>query len=182
MRFALASVAALLLARMAPAQVPSVPAHPAAGVVGFEGAYGPLPGALGFFFSSPTTSWILGIDRATTERLAGTQLVRTTSTGFRVGVRKWPREMAGPFRIYVGTGLSSTDADLYQSEPGTDFAYGELGALVFLGLHFSLNASGELSIAYRDDDASVQVGRETSTPRVFARGARMRVGAAVYLF
>lgn len=120
----------------------------------------------------------------TTEASVGTRSVRSTSPGFRVGVRKWPQAMTGPFKIFVGAGLATADLDPTQSGSGDEFGYGELGATFFLGWHLSLNTTGELSVAYGKDrsGSTTPTTPEVLPSRFFVRGTRFRAGAAVYLF
>ena len=178
------AVAFVAVAPVAHAQVAQDSSHLARGIVGFEAGIGQTPGLLAFFFSSPTTSWLVGIDRVTTEAPVGTRAVRSTSPGFRVGVRKWPQEMTGPFKLFVGAGLATADVDPAQSGTGDEFGYGELGTTFFLGWHLSLNATGELSVAYGKDQSgnATPTTPEVLRSRLFVRGTRFRVGAAVYLF
>lgn len=179
-----AVVAALLSATLtARAQIPGDSSHLRRGIVGTEAGYGQTPGAAVFFFSSPTTSWLLGIDRVTSDIRAGVRGTSTTSIGVRVGLRKWAKEMTGPFKLFVGAGASAADATTDQASwLGDSFGYGELGSAWFLSPYLSLNATGELSFACGKDRTGVAGDVSVDKDRLFVRGTRFRAGAALYLF
>ena len=171
------------VAHHASAQVPEDSSHLRRGIVGIEAGYGQMPGVSLFFFSSPTTSWLVGIDHVTTDYAVGTRIARATSLGGRIGVRKWAGAMTGPFKVFVGAGISAADEDPAQSSwIGDSFGYGELGSTLFVGPHLSLNASGELSVAYERERTVPMTDAAVTPGRFLSRGSRLRLSAALYLF
>jgi len=180
-----ATVVAMLALTALPvaAQVPDHVSHLRRGIVGAEAGYGQTPGVSLFFFSSPTTSWLLGMDRVTSEALVGVRGTRTTSLGARAGLRKWARDMTGPFKLFVGAGASVADENTDQTSwLGDGAGYGELGAVWFLSPHLGLTTSGELSFAYGKDLTNGTTFASDDKDRLYVRDTRFRAGAALYLF
>jgi hypothetical protein len=182
--FAFVLAALVVTAGTARAQVVEDSTHLARGITGFEMTVGQISGVTGFLFSSPSTSWVIGVDRLRHETIVGTRTLHSSSPGFRLGVRKWPTSMTGPFKIFVGAGLASGDIEPNEFGSQDQVGYGELGTVYFIGKHLSLNVNGELSIVYGDDhtrDPSTSLPT-TRTRGFFAGGPRLRTGLAVYLF
>jgi hypothetical protein len=183
-RIAFIAAALLLTAGRARAQVAEDSTHLTRGISGFEMALGPVSGVTGFLFSSSSTSWLIGVDRLRQETIVGTRTLHSSSPGFRLGVRKWPPSMTGPFKIFVGAGLASGDIEPNEFGSKDRVGYGELGAVYFIGRHLSVNAGGEFAVVYGDDDTR---DPSTSLPgtrrkRFLAGGPRLRAGFSAYLF
>ncbi|MEO7714065.1 MAG: hypothetical protein ABIV10_14200 [Gemmatimonadaceae bacterium] len=171
------------LGHEADAQADTVVSQLRDGMVGLEVSYGQAPGLFAFLFSSPSTSWLLGVDRVTTETKVGTRVDRHNSFKFRIGLRKWTSEMEGPFKLFAGAGISFADDIPDQtSSLGDGYGYGELGTAFFVWPHLSLGAAGELSFAYGKHSSGSSVDTGVDRGRLYVRALRVRGGAAIYLF
>lgn len=171
------------LAHDADAQADTVVSQLRDGMVGLEVGYGQTPGMFAFLFSSRSTSWLLGVDRVSTESKIGTRVEHNTSLGFRIGLRKWASEMEGPFKLFAGAGISAADAKTEQTSwLGDGYGYGELGTALFVWPHLSLTAAGELSFSYGKNSSGLAAGTGIDRDRLYVRAVRFRGGAAIYLF